>query len=158
MPAWAPTILSLTACVADRAWTGGRMRRHAAMHRRKAIENPLQVPTLAEHAWGLTASDYHKGYQITVSIRLRSTCPAREGVDYPEEPGHDNYGDGTIAPYAGSTIMFDPKPAIAAAGTTARCAIAGWINARLEGSRDRRLWLPRRVQSRQGRRGGVGRA
>ncbi|MGD9791789.1 MAG: glucoamylase family protein [Phycisphaerales bacterium] len=91
-------------------------RRHAAMHRRKAIENPLQVPTLAEHAWGLTASDYRKGYLVPGLYPTPINMPgAREGVDYPEEPGHDNYGDGTIAPYgAGSTIMFDPQPAIAA--------------------------------------------
>lgn len=84
-------------------------RRAMQMHRQKAIDHPEHG--LSEHLWGLTASDYAKGYQVPGLFPTRLDMPGCQvGRDYPKEPGKDNFGDGTIAPYgAGCSIMFDAQ-------------------------------------------------
>jgi hypothetical protein len=91
-------------------------RRTVQMHRAKCIENPKHIPTLGENTWGLTASDVKDGYAVPGlfpnPVLMGGALPQ---VDYPVAQVNDNYGDGTIAPYgAGTSIMFDPKAAIAA--------------------------------------------
>lgn len=91
-------------------------RRAVRLHRLKAIENPKGLPTLGEHAWGLTASDDAKGYAVPgVYPNPISVSDALPDVDFPVYAPQDQFGDGTIAPYgAGCAIMFDPASAIAA--------------------------------------------
>jgi len=94
-------------------------RRTTQMHRDKAIKNPAGKPTLGEHAWGLSASDIEGGYGVPgVFPRPLMMKGSRPEWDYPvtnTDKIVDNYGDGTIAPYAaGSAIMFEPAAAIAA--------------------------------------------
>ena len=91
-------------------------RRHTLMHRQKAIANPLGLAGLGENAWGLTASDAPAGYSVPglypAPVTLSGAIP---GIDYPPEAGKDNYGDGTLAPYAaGCSVMFEPVLATAA--------------------------------------------
>lgn len=91
-------------------------RRTALMHRRKAIENPMNLPGLGENAWGLTASDVERGYAVPGLFPRPVTIPgAIPHRDFPVATAKDNYGDGTLAPYgAGSCIMFLPDGAVAA--------------------------------------------
>jgi hypothetical protein len=91
-------------------------RRTVALHRARAIQNPAGLPTFGEHAWGLSASDSRSGYAVPglfpQPIEMRGALP---DVDFAPVTPRDNYGDGTIAPYAaGSSIMFDPVAAVAA--------------------------------------------
>lgn len=91
-------------------------RRAALMHRRKAIENPEQRPTLGENAWGLTACDASSGYIVPGLFPTRLvTSGAVPEFDFPANEVRDDFGDGTIAPYgAGSAAMFLPREAMAA--------------------------------------------
>lgn len=91
-------------------------RRAVNMHRARAVENPLKLPTFGENAWGLTASDVKSGYAVP---GLYPAPVANEGlrpeIDYPKFDPKDDWGDGTIAPYgAGSSILFEPAAALAA--------------------------------------------
>jgi hypothetical protein len=90
-------------------------RRIVEMHRQKSVENPAHVPTLGPDAWGLTASDVQGGYAVPGVFPNPLPMPgAIPQVDYAIAPVKDNYGDGTIAPYAaGASIMFDPHAAMA---------------------------------------------
>jgi hypothetical protein len=95
-------------------WENGR--RATIMHRRKAMENPRDLPTLGPNAWGLTACDCVGGYMVPglfpEPVHMYGAVP---GVDYPTQPGEDNWGDGTVAPYgAGASILFDRDASIAA--------------------------------------------
>lgn len=91
-------------------------RRTTLMHRQKAIENPRKLPTLSENAWGLSASDTRSGYAVPGLFPTMLPMPgAKPNYDFALFFPNDNYGDGTIAPYAaGSAIMFTPRESIAA--------------------------------------------
>lgn len=91
-------------------------RRHSQMHRRYAIENPKNLPTLGENAWGLTASDVPGGYGVPGLIPKHVKLSGeRPDFDYATEDIRSEQGDGTLAPYgAGSMIMFEPREAVAA--------------------------------------------
>lgn len=91
-------------------------RRMTTLHRLKAIENPKHVPTLGADAWGLTASDYPKGYLVAGVYPETVKIPgARPEFDFSTFRPKDDYGDGTIAPYgAGSAILFQPEAAMRA--------------------------------------------
>ncbi len=91
-------------------------RRHTLLHRAKAIANPSALAGFGPNAWGLTASDVPAGYAVPgVFPAPMVVGNAIPGLDFATEPGKDNYGDGTIAPYAaGCSIMFEPALAVAA--------------------------------------------
>ncbi len=85
-------------------------RRTVAIHRAKSIENPERLPTFGENAWGLSASDCAAGYCVPGVFPVHMPMPgATPKIDFATESPADNFGDGTIAPYAaGTSIMFDP--------------------------------------------------
>jgi len=93
-------------------------RRLANMHRAKAVENPEHLKTPGPNAWGLTACDAPSGYTVPGLFPDPIPMPgARPDWDTTHTPPHpaDKWHDGTIAPYgAGSSIMFEPKAAVAA--------------------------------------------
>lgn len=91
-------------------------RRMTILHRLKAIENPKHLPTLGVNAWGLTASDYPKGYLVAgVFPDDLPIANWRPDVDYSKFRAPDEWGDGTIAPYgAGCAILFQPDAAVRA--------------------------------------------
>jgi hypothetical protein len=91
-------------------------RRHARMHQLKAEANPLKLPTFGKDAWGLSASDAPSGYAVPGLFPEPLPMPgAVPNVDFADHPGTDDYGDGTLAPYAaGSAILFTPGRAVAA--------------------------------------------
>ncbi|MFG0299741.1 MAG: glucoamylase family protein [Phycisphaerales bacterium JB047] len=91
-------------------------RRTVNLHRDRAIQNPLQLPTLAPDAWGFSASDGPEGYvvsgQYPQPVEMLGAQPNRDFATY--QPNTD-WGDGIIAPYAaGTSIMFEPQLAIQA--------------------------------------------
>lgn len=89
-------------------------RRHTVLHQVKCRENPKGLPNLGGRAWGLSASDVEGGYGV-FGVYPTPLNPEwlRAEWDYPTFVAKDDYGDGTIAPYAaGSAVMFDPKGAI----------------------------------------------
>src|SRR5262249_27212182 len=65
---------------------------------------------------GLSACDTAAGYAVFgVYPELIEQPDGVPEVDYSTFTPKENYGDGTVAPYAaGSTIMFDPGPALRA--------------------------------------------
>lgn len=91
-------------------------RRAAHMHRRKCAENPKGLPTLSDRAWGLSASDVDGGYAVPGVFPSMLPMPgARPEFDFSTFKVKDDFGNGTIAPYAaGSTIMFGPGQALEA--------------------------------------------
>jgi hypothetical protein len=91
-------------------------RRMTILHRLKAIENPKHLPTLGVNAWGLTASDYPKGYLVAgVFPDDLAIANWKRDVDYSKFRAPDEWGDGTIAPYgAGCAILFQPDAAVRA--------------------------------------------
>jgi len=91
-------------------------RRGVLLHRNKAIRNPQRVPTLGENAWGLSACDAASGYSVPGVFPSRiATSDQVPQVDFADFVPEDDYGDGTIAPYAaGCAVMFEPQLAIAA--------------------------------------------
>ncbi len=91
-------------------------RRTNILHRLKALENPRGLATLGRDAWGLTASDYARGYLVAgVFPRLAEMVGAEPDRDYATYLPEDAWGDGTLAPYAAaSAIMFEPTHALAA--------------------------------------------
>jgi len=91
-------------------------RRVVNMHRDKAKLNSGRVPTLGENAWGLTASDAAQGYAVPgLFPRPMKMAGARAEYDYAVADPKDDFGDGTIAPYAaGCSILFEPAASIAA--------------------------------------------
>lgn len=91
-------------------------RRMTTLHRLKAIENPKKLPTLGVDAWGLTASDYPKGYLVAGVYPESIAIPgARPEFDFTTFRAKDDFGDGTIAPYgAGCAILFQPDAAMRA--------------------------------------------
>lgn len=89
-------------------------RRTVHLHRDRAIENPLGLPTLGADAWGFSASDGPDGYlvsgQFPESVEMIDAQAHRDFASYTPT---DNWGAGVIAPYApGSSIMFEPTLAI----------------------------------------------
>lgn len=91
-------------------------RRTVRLHQLKCEANPRGLATLGRNAWGLSASDVASGYAVPGLFPDALPMPgARPQYDYPVFTATDNFGDGTIAPYAaGSAILFDPDRAIAA--------------------------------------------
>lgn len=91
-------------------------RRLAKYHRDLAIENPLNLPGIGQNVWGLSASDGQGGYLVPgLFPPIAAQQFGQIGIDHLRIEPADNWEDGTIAPYtAGSTIMFDPDPAIEA--------------------------------------------
>jgi hypothetical protein len=91
-------------------------RRTVRLHQLKCEANPRGLATLGPNAWGLSASDVASGYAVPGLFPDPLPMPgARPQYDYPVFTATDNFGDGTLAPYAaGSAIMFDPERAIAA--------------------------------------------
>lgn len=91
-------------------------RRLVNMHRAKALENPLRLPGFGKDAWGLGASDAAAGYQVAhLYPRALEMVGAIPEADFPTAAAHDDWGDGTIAPYnAGASILFEPRAAVAA--------------------------------------------
>ena len=91
-------------------------RRKVTLHRERAKENPLKLPTLGAHAWGLSACDGRDGYMVAQNYPKPMVMPGAR-MDY--DVSADSYGakdvwhDGTVAPYAaGSSIMFQPDAAL----------------------------------------------
>lgn len=91
-------------------------RRMVRLHQVKAEENPRGLPTFSRNAWGLSASDAPNGYAVPGLFPDPMPMPeATPNVDFADHPGKDDYGTGTIAPYAaGSSILFDPERSVAA--------------------------------------------
>ncbi len=92
-------------------------RRHARLHRQKAIhEAPEGFTTLGPAAWGLSASDGPRGYQVPGLYADPLPLPgARKNFDVLETLATDQWLDGTVAIYgAGSLIMFEPDLALEA--------------------------------------------
>lgn len=95
-------------------WANARMS--VQMHRSKAMENPLELPTLGPNAWGLTACNYPKGYLVPSLFPDDVPMPgARAELDYSTYDPQEHWGDGTVATYgAGMAVLFDPEHAVAA--------------------------------------------
>ncbi|MCG3123685.1 MAG: hypothetical protein GIKADHBN_02106 [Phycisphaerales bacterium] len=91
-------------------------RRAALMHRRKAIENPKNLPGFGEHMWGLSACDGDNTYLVPgLYPRNVQVAGERPNIDVAMYTPQDNWEDGTVAPYtAGCAIMFLPRESIAA--------------------------------------------
>lgn len=91
-------------------------RRIALMHRQKAIENPLNLHGFGEDLWGLSACDAEGRYLVPgLFPQLADLQHGEPGKDHLTKQPNDDWGDGTVAPYtAGSTIMFEPVPALRA--------------------------------------------
>ncbi len=91
-------------------------RRHVNLHRARALENPRGLPTLGEHAWGLSACDGPGGYLVAGVFPDAAPMPgAVADRDYSTYEPPDRTGDGTVPPYAaGASIMFEPAAAVAA--------------------------------------------
>jgi hypothetical protein len=91
-------------------------RRIVHLHRDRAIENPLGLPTLGENAWGFTACDGPDGYLVPGLFPEPLTMIGAEaGTDYSTFQPRDQWGGGVVAPYgAASSIVFEPALALAA--------------------------------------------
>lgn len=91
-------------------------RRIVQLHRARARENPENLPTLGEHAWGLTACDGPDGYLVPGVYPERLDQPELEpGRDYSTYRPSPQWGGGTVAPYgAGASVMFDLEGALEA--------------------------------------------
>jgi len=91
-------------------------RRLTNLHRARSIENASGLPTLAERAWGFTASDVPTGYGV-YGVFPTPAPPAhwKPEWDYSTWKARDEPGDGTVAPYAAaSSILFEPAWALQA--------------------------------------------
>lgn len=91
-------------------------RRITKLHQLKAVEASSRFKTLGENAWGLSASDCPRGYCVPGVFPKAVAMPgATLRTDYAVEKPKDDFGDGTVAPYAaGTSIMFDPQRSLAA--------------------------------------------
>lgn len=91
-------------------------RRTARLHQLKCAENPEHKPNLGKNAWGLSACDAASGYIVPGLYPPRLAFPGeRQGFDFSDFKYHDDYDDGTLAPYAaGCSILFDRDAALAA--------------------------------------------
>lgn len=89
-------------------------RRMVNLHRDRAIENPLGLPTLGADLWGFSASDGPEGYLVSGQFpEPVEMIGSVSGRDFSTYRGKDNWGGGVIAPYApGSSIMFEPSLAV----------------------------------------------
>lgn len=93
-------------------------RRTVRLHQIKAAENPRKLAGFGENGWGLSASDVKAGYAVPGvfpdALTVQGWLPQFDFA-VPGLPVKDDFGDGTLAPYAaGSAIMFDPARAVAA--------------------------------------------
>lgn len=89
-------------------------RRIVQMHRDRAIENPLGLPTLGPNAWGLSACDGPDGYLVPglypTPVEMLGATPERDFAAYQPTT---SWGGGVVPPYAaGASIMFEPRLAM----------------------------------------------
>lgn len=87
-------------------------RRHTLYHHQRSQNAGIRG--MGPNAWGFTASDCEAGYQVPglYPPRIAEAGEVQE-FDYSTFVPKENFGDGTIAPYAaGSAIMFEPKLAV----------------------------------------------
>ena len=91
-------------------------RRMVNLHRDRAIENPLGLPTLGPNAWGFSASDGPGGYVVSSQFPAPVDMIGSESPrDYATYLPQESWGQGVIAPYAaGASIMFEPELAVGA--------------------------------------------
>ena len=91
-------------------------RRGVLLHRAKALSNPKKIATLGPDAWGLSACDAASGYVVPGVFPKRIvTADQIAQFDFADFVPEDDFGDGTIAPYAaGCAVMFEPELSIAA--------------------------------------------
>lgn len=91
-------------------------RRHATLHREKAIFANPGFATVTGTSWGMSASDGPSGYNVPALHPSTLTITgAQPFTDIRPWAVADDWRDGTVAPYtAGCTIMFDPVNAMAA--------------------------------------------
>lgn len=91
-------------------------RRATSLHRVRAVEMASTYSTFGENAWGFTASDCVAGYQVQgVFPKLKKFEGDRLGWDYDNYVPKDDFGDGSIAPYAAAgAIMFEPEASLKA--------------------------------------------
>ncbi|MAV55870.1 MAG: hypothetical protein CMJ28_07965 [Phycisphaerae bacterium] len=85
-------------------------RRHAQMHRDRAINNPNGLPTLGPVGWPLTASLSPNGYAVPGVFPTVTPIPGAERPQDEPSPGgtSPDDGDGTIAAYgAAGALLFD---------------------------------------------------
>lgn len=90
-------------------------RRAITLHRRKAMEQAAVVPNLGADAWGLSACDGPDGYIVPgVYPKAVHFDDERPDEDFAVWTPKDDFGDGTLAPYAaGCGVMFQPEAAVA---------------------------------------------
>jgi hypothetical protein len=91
-------------------------RRTVALHRARAIANPLGLPTLGPDAWGLSACDGPEGYIVPglypEPVDMIGAEVWRDFADYQPE---QDWGGGVVPPYAaGAALMFEPENALRA--------------------------------------------
>ncbi len=87
-------------------------RRHTIFQYHRSQQSG--IPGMGPNAWGFTASDCEAGYQVPglYPQRIAETGEVPE-FDYSTFVPKEDFGDGTIAPYAaGSAIMFEPTLAL----------------------------------------------
>ncbi len=91
-------------------------RRTALMHKRKAAANAQRFAGFAAGGWGLSACDGRAGYIVPgLFPSLLAVEGWRAEFDYSTVTPRDDFGEGTIAPYAaGAAIMFEPLAALEA--------------------------------------------
>lgn len=87
-------------------------RRHAGLHRDRAISNPEGLPTLGTSGWPLTASLSPSGYAVPGVFPSPQSIPGSNRPEDEPNPGGTNpaYGDGTVAVYgAAGALLFDQR-------------------------------------------------
>ena len=87
-------------------------RRHAQMHRDRAVNNPNGLPTLGETGWPLTASLSPSGYAVPGVFPITQPIPGAQRPEDEPNPGgtSPDDGDGTVAVYgAAGALMFDQR-------------------------------------------------
>lgn len=91
-------------------------RRHVLLHQLKALDARNKFANFGRDAWGLSASDVASGYAVPGVFPTLAEMPGSiPEVDYTKFEVKDDFGDGTLAPYAaGCAILFDPERSVAA--------------------------------------------
>lgn len=91
-------------------------RRIVLMHQRKAAANAERFGAFEAGGWGLSACDGREGYIVPgLFPRLLRVEGWKPEFDYSTVTPGDDFGDGTLAPYAaGAAMMFEPEGALRA--------------------------------------------
>lgn len=106
-------------------------RRLTLLHRARSIANPKGLPTLSAKAWGFTASDVPAGYGV-YGVFPTDAHPKhwKPEWDYSTWKPTEDFGDGTVAPYAAaSSIVFEPQLALEAMRNYREIAKSGMLPA-----------------------------